>query len=357
MNISDLITPSYEIAYWDNFKANQDAYLGEVLFRPRKQLGTELNTIGGRAGLPVELKASAFDTQATLRDRLSVERRSQELAFFREGMTINEKIRQELQNYLMASNTNVIQPLINNIFDDTNNLLKGARVARERMAMELIASGKITVNANGVEMTYDFHIDEDNQKKQADTSWDDLENSNPLLDMQTWVDDFKILYGIPLGYAIMTTRTFRYIATNKNVIKQLYPTAYDPSGIMVKNDLIKNLIYDVVGIKVLFADGIYGTTVGGGGKKFYPDNQITLIPESGVLGDMVFGTTPEEADLNNGAKFNGSTMITDTGVAVTTILEPHPVNITTYVSQICLPSFTSNIEGGAGAILIADVVK
>ena len=91
VTIFDIMTPGNVISYWDARKGVQN-YMGEMLFPHTKQLGTELTKIGGREGIPVELKASAFDTQTTFRDRLSIETRTQTMPFFKEGMKIDEKI-------------------------------------------------------------------------------------------------------------------------------------------------------------------------------------------------------------------------------------------------------------------------
>ena len=355
ISIFDIVTPGNVISYYDSRMANQDTYMGEMLFPATKQLGTELTKIGGRAGVPVELKASAFDVQATFRDRLSVETRTQTMPFFKEGMRVDEKIRQQLLNLASAGNAQVLAPLVRNIFDDTSNLLRGARVTRERMVMELISTGKIAINNNGVAMEYDYGIDEDYQKVKVAEAWSDTENSNPLKDMRDWVEDFKIRYGVTLGYAVMTSKTFSYIANNKNVIKQLYPTVTDPSGLMIRNEQVKQLVLDTVGVRILINNNIYATQVRGANKKFFPDNVVSFLPDSGVLGNMVFGTTPEEVDLLNSALTSAKVQITDTGVAVKTSVSYDPVNVNTIVSQICLPSFNSDVEGGAGLILIAKV--
>ena len=355
ISIFDIVTPGNVISYYDSRMANQDTYMGEMLFPATKQLGTELTKIGGRAGVPVELKASAFDVQATFRDRLSVETRTQTMPFFKEGMRVDEKIRQQLLNLASAGNAQVLAPLVRNIFDDTSNLLRGARVTRERMVMELISTGKIAINNNGVAMEYDYGIDDDYQKVKAAKAWSDTDTSNPLKDMRDWVEDFKIRYGVTLGYAVMTSKTFSYIANNKNVIKQLYPTVTDPSGLMIRNEQVKQLVLDTVGVRILINNNIYATQVRGANKKFFPDNVVSFLPDSGVLGNMVFGTTPEEVDLLNSALTSAKVQITDTGVAVKTSVSYDPVNVNTIVSQICLPSFNSDVEGGAGLILIAKV--
>ena len=355
VTIFDIMTPGNVISYWDARKGVQN-YMGEMLFPHTKQLGTELTKIGGREGIPVELKASAFDTQTTFRDRLSIETRTQTMPFFKEGMKIDEKIRQQLLNISAGGNSAIMKPLINNIFDDTTNLLKGARVVRERMAMELVATGKIVINSNGVALTYDYGVDDAHQKVNADTNWSDTENAKPLEEMSEWVDEFKILYGIDLGYALMTSKTFGYLKNNKGLIKQLYPTVTDPSGLMIRNDQVRQIVLETTGLQILINDNIYATQVKGANKKFFPDNVVSFLPTGGTLGNMVFGTTPEEIDLLNNALTSTKVQITDTGVAVKNKILDDPVNIETIVSQICLPSFSSDVEGGAGAILIANVV-
>ena len=355
MNFTDLITPGKVITYWDDSKADQSNYIGDYLFPPAKQLGIELTKIGGRAGVPVILKSSAFDTPTTFRDRVSVETRTTSMPYFKEGMTIDEKIRQQILQVQAGGNGAQLMTLMNNIFDDTNNLLRGARVMREYMAMSLLSTGRIPVMSNGVQLEYNYGIDENHQKVKASTDWSDTENAKPLQEIQDWVADFRIKYGVPLAGAILTSKTFGYLSHNKYLIKQLYPNTTDPSGIMIRNDLVKQLVQETTGVRLFVYDEIYATQVKGGNKKFFPDNVVTFIP-AGTLGNMMFGTTPAEADMSTGMLTSSQVSITDTGVAVMTKRIDDPINIQTIVSQLCMPSFNSDIEGGAGSILIADVV-
>jgi hypothetical protein len=75
----------------------------------------------------------------------------------------------------------------------------------------------------------------------------------------------------------------------------------------------------------------------GSSNLFYPDDKFTLFPD-GNLGNTYFGTTPEESDLMAGGT-DAQVQIVNTGVAITTIKNPHPVNIETIVSEIAMPSF------------------
>ena len=63
---------------------------------------------------------------------------------------------------------------------------------------------------------------------------------------------------------------------------------------------------------------------------------MALIP-AGTLGETCYGTTPEEADLMG--KSIAQVQIVETGIAVTQIVDPHPVNLNTFASEIVLPSY------------------
>ena len=62
-----------------------------------------------------------------------------------------------------------------------------------------------------------------------------------------------------------------------------------------------------------------------------PDGLVALVPE-GSIGNTWYGTTPEEADGVN-------TALVNTGVALTTMKIPHPVNTNIIASEIVLPSY------------------
>ena len=70
--------------------------------------------------------------------------------------------------------------------------------------------------------------------------------------------------------------------------------------------------------------------------KFVPDGYVALVP-SGALGETCYGTTPEEADLmgSNAA----AVQLVEGGIAITQVVDPHPVNLNTFASEIVLPSY------------------
>lgn len=355
MNLYDIVTPQNITAYWDSRRADQSQYMGDFLFPAKQVMGLELNKLGGHAGTPVELKASNFDAQATYRDRQSVEVTKQKMPFFRERMKIDEEIRQQIMS---ISRDDILRQFIPRIFDDTNNLLRGARATRERMAMELISTGHVKIHSNGVKLDYDYGLNKKKQFVKPAVAWSNADTATPLTDMVNWVDQFRSDFGVSLGYIVMTTKTFSMIKATKEVHRALYPNSADPASVFVTTSAVRDLIQNAVGVTILLNDNVYATQVGGVGKKFFPDDVVTFLPvgsERGLLGNMFFGTTPEQIDLLTNPKFANSVSIVDTGVAIYTRTIDHPVNVETIVSQICLPSFGADVEGGAGSILIANV--
>lgn len=117
--IFDLVNAKAIGAYYSEVQSNAIPYMGTGLFPAKKQAGLDLSWIKGKGGLPVALKPSAFDTKATLRDRIGVSKVETEMPFFKEGMKIKEKDRQELLK-LQNAGEQYVQPFIDKIYDDIN---------------------------------------------------------------------------------------------------------------------------------------------------------------------------------------------------------------------------------------------
>lgn len=338
-SIMDLVSAKALTTYWQETVSNRIPYLGEGLFPAKKKMGLDLAWIKGYKGLPIALKPSHFDTKATVRDRIGVKKIETEMPFFREAMTIKERDRQELLRFRENDNQNLYSSIINEIFDDRAQLIEGALIQSERMRMQLLVTGGISIVANNVDYTYNYDVDGDwqtnNYEELSGTSlWTDTTNSTPLEDIREMQQKIVDLTGVKPTRAIMTQKTFNYLLQNKSIKIAINPLANGAN--LVREAELKSLLLSELGLSVAVYDKKFKDETGAT-KNFYPDGYITLLPAS-TLGNTYYGTTPEEADLQS-ANFNGDVSIVETGVAVTTINIPHPVNKETIVSEIVLPSF------------------
>lgn len=343
--IYDIFDSNVIAAYWEDVSVYQaDPYIGHTYFPPAKQAGLDLKWIKGKNNLPVVLQPSAFDTKATLRDRQGVTELQTELPFFRESMRIGERDRQQIQTYL-AANPAYAQPIIDHVFDDVTQLLEGARAQVERMRMQLLWSGKIAIkgtNEQGRLIGYDYNYDTDgswatdnNIVVTAGDQWTlaNAATSKPLVTLQNAINTARS-NGVIVERVLMNSVTLAGMLASESITKTLNPLGAD--GIFIPDANKQKYVEDTLKIKFELYDKVV-IREDGQQVKLYPDGYVTLTPR-GTVGQTWFGTTPEEFDLIN-SNAAESVAIVDTGVAITTIKEAHPVNVFTVVSEIVLPSF------------------
>ena len=341
--IFDLVNAREIATYWTEKAENRIPYLGETLFPADKRLGLDLEWFKGSQGLPVMLKPSTFDAKATLRDRIGITKVETEMPFFREGMRIGEKERQELNKAAGAANAQFLTPVLNRIYDDAGTLIDGALVVPERMRMQLLSGGKIkvsaTVDGNRVDYDYDYHFPSKHKATLSGANaWSDTKNSRPVENIQEWQDKIEEDFGTRPTRAICTRKTWNYLLRNKSIRLDMNPAG--GQNVILTDSMLQQYLEGKLGIRVAVYNKKF--SLNGTPTLFYPDDYFSLIPD-GTLGKTWYGTTPEESDLMSGAT-EAQVEIVNTGVAVTTIKEPHPVNVLTIVSEIVLPSFEA-IDG------------
>lgn len=336
-----IVSPEAISMHWTEAQTSNDAYIGEALFPRQQKAGLDLSWFKGSKGLPISLMPSAFDAKATYRDRMGVSKIESEMPFFREGFKIKEKDRQNILNAMDSSNP-YVREIIAKVFDDADQLIEGARVVGERMRMQLLFAENgnvgISIVANGVDYTYNYDPDGDWKRTNyfalvGQSKWDDKDHSDPLADIQQGKDAISDKGG-QAAIMAMNSATLRTLRGNKALLNRFITT----SGVAVANPTdsdMQKVLRDSAELELLVYDKKYQNE----NKhtfKFVPDGYVAILPDS-TLGTTYLGTTPEEADLISSNM--ADVAIVDTGVAVTQITEPHPVNINTIVSEIILPSY------------------
>lgn len=343
--IFDYVVAQEIAAYWETRQAEQGMppYLGEILFPDKKQIGLDLSYIKGSKGMPVELNLSAFDARAIKKNRIGFQEVKTSMPFFKNSMSIDEDLRQKLLIAIQAGNQQYIQTILSKIFQDTVTLLEDAAVTREKMRMQLLSTGTITMANNGQEYSYDYGI-AGTHKKTPTKTWDNAD-ADPIGDIIEWQDVIENEgYGRP-SRAITSRKVLRDLMKNTNIKNAVY--VFSQGKVALNETALRSYILDQTGVTIEVYEKKY-KALDGTVTRFIPEDLFILIPE-GDLGNTYFGTTPEEADLMTSQ--NAKVAIVDTGVAVTTTEQVDPVEVTTKVSQVTMPSFEA-----ADQIIIADVI-
>lgn len=343
MNIRDAFSAQAIALVHTEVASNKIAYLGAGLFPAKKKMGLDLKWIKTSKGLPVSLAPSNFDARSTLRSREGFKLTETEMAFFRESMLVKEQDEQEIMR-VQDSADPYAQDVLSRIFDDANTLIDGANVVPERMIMQLLAptdgSPKISIQANGV--TYAYNYDPNGTYKQknfaeltTDTDkWSDVENSDPLDDVNTALDAVEAETGDRPTIMIVSRKTMDYLKQNKR-IRNAILAQNATANIFMNDNRVKEVFSNELGVNVIVYSKQYKNE-DGVASKFYPDGFATLVPE-GALGNTWYGTTPEERTLMGSGEADVS--IVNTGVAVAVSTTNDPVQTKTTVSEIVLPSY------------------
>lgn len=328
--IYDLVTADNIAAYWEEKNANTQPLLGETLFPKKRRLGTKLEWIKGANNQPVALRPSSYDAKAIRRDRQGLDKISTDMPFFKESTYIDEQSRQDLNNVIASNNAEVTNAILTNIFDDEANLIDASEITLERMRMELLTTGTITLSANGQSFDYNYGLG-DNQKRNAEQDWS-KPDADIIGDIVNIVEMEKIL-GTNITRAVCNSSVAKYFRTNNAIKNAVYVFANGTVPVTTARAL--DYIYNETGVRFYVYDNVY-VEEDGNPKPYVPNDTVVFFPD-GILGNTNMGTTPEESDLRT--NLNANVSIVNGGVAVTTSQIVDPVNVETKVSMVALPSF------------------
>lgn len=329
MTIYDLVTSQAIAAYWNSFNEKTGTYLFESFFPARQQLGMELSYLKGASGLPVALKVSALDVKAVPRDRLGFSKITGEMPFFKESLLINEHDRQQLNLVMQSGVQSYIDMVMNKIFADKANLIRGAKASREWLRAQAVSTGKIELSSNGQVYSYDYQVP-------AAHKFTCPNFTDPDFDFIDYINEcrkkIKTDTGTNPTRGVFADGILSKLAKNNLLRQKMYVLSQGIGTVTEKN--VTDYLKSETGVTfVEYSDKFIDTD--GTTKTFMPAWSISIFPDT-QLGETVFGTTPEQSDLMSGNAANVE--IVDTGVAVTAMKQDDPVTVETKVTMIVLPS-------------------
>ena len=200
--------------------------------------------------------------------------------------------------------------------------------------MEVLASGKVTVNENGLNFTLDYHVPDNHKEVLSGTSlWTDP-SSNPLADFERWMDKMDT----QPTRALTSRKVYRTLVTHPKIISAIF--GKDSGRVVSQADMdafMETHGYPVIRTyeekyKVQGKDGKYTT------KKYFPENKIAMFNDD-LLGETLYGPTAEETRLTRDPSIETSMV----GNVLATIYEESkdPVGTWTKAVATALPSFAA----------------
>lgn len=314
----------------------QEDTIDQSLFPIKKQMSTNIEFAKGSKKKAVILRQSTFDVTAKVR-ALSAELNvlKKEMPFFKEAMGINETIRRDLINAMNANNQNLVDALIEQVFENYAVLKEGAKIAMKRMRTQLIQNGEINITSTDGDIVVDYGVPSNHKITISTGKWNtagadivgDIKKYQKLL--------VKENYPKP-NIMLMTEATFDATFMINTAIKGAILSGYTTNFPILGQQDYLDYIKRVCGVTIIFLEDSVYYTEDGEANAYYEDKKITFMSGS-TLGNTVYGVTPEEYDKVYGSGKLDTTMIDN--IAITTMVKEDPVSVDVKVSMIGIPSF------------------
>lgn len=318
-------------AIWE--EREQKPKVGLMFFNPTRQAGLDINLIKGKNGAPVALVAANWDTDVLYRERIGFESLVTELPYFKEAYKMSEKIRQQI----ITAQEQYRTPYLNEVFRDTTDLIEAADVTVERMRMQLLSTGTVSIQENGVDKQYDYGFTTSTQFKTETTLWS-ATTAKPFKSFLDQIKNYKKLTKKEAKYAVMNTDVFDALASDSDVLS--YFQNLSNPNLYPNDNEIRSYIEQKSGVTIIIDDDVYVKARDFKNRTevpYYPQDRYTLLSTLD-LGETVYGITPEEADLMGGNSAALSCEILENGVALTTWKVADPVCVSIKASEVVVPS-------------------
>lgn len=304
----------------------QRTYKGDILFPDIKteNLEAEYERLSEGMELPTAAMVHAFDTEAAIGVRPAFEKVSIEKLLIKEKINQSERLAHLLNKGVRESR------LVDYVYDDMNRLANSVKTRTEIAKMEVMATGKMTIKENNLDMTIDYGV---NKFKQL-TGWDDPSH-DILGDIADMLATAKAS-GYVLNAALTSDKIVGYMLKNEGIVKSVH--GVNGSGLIVTRTQLSTLLNELYGITISTDEDMYAVPTadnkGRTPKRFFKEDAFTLYVAgtNGRVGTGLWGVTPEEERQGAFTDVNFKQFITITQWAT-----PDPVAEWTKASGVFIP--------------------
>lgn len=324
-SVFSMITDKDRLDFSQNYSIKRN-YKGDILFPDIKteNLEAEYERLSEGMELPTAAKVHAFDSEAAIGVRPVFEKVSVEKLLIKEKINQSERLAQLINKGVRESR------IVDYVYDDMNRLANSVKTRTEIAKMEVMATGKMTIQENNLDMSIDYGVN----KKIDLSDWDDPTH-NVLDDIEKAIALAKAS-GYTVNAALTSDKVLGFLMKNEGIIKSIY--GGNSSAMIVTKSQLSMLMNELYGIKISTDEDMYAVPTadnkGRTPKRFFPENKFTLYVEGigGRVGTGLWGVTPEEERQGAFTNVNQNQFIT-----ITQWYTPDPVAEWTKASGVFIP--------------------
>lgn len=292
-------------------------------------------TIANEYQVPMMAEFHGFDTEAQQTFRVPVDNHYIEKGLIKVKINQSELMRQYTRSGIQ--NDQMADYILNDGIRLAEQVFTRTKVAKN----ELMATGKVTIKENGLDLTVDYGV----PAAQTAYEFDLTQDEDVASQIQAVIDD-ATAKGITINGMMTSKQNLTKIRNNKFI--QIAINGVNAQGAIVKRAALEDYLESEFGISTIVTNDLtYGaeaeidpstgrptiTT-----KRYYPANKITFFATnpSGRLGTGLWGNPPE-VDINGLGARVGAQGAVSPYVFVTQYAEKDPAVIWTKASGLFMP--------------------
>lgn len=338
LQLLESITQEERLAFSQTFTPDFGNSIGNVLFPNVKTQNAEAEYFSATEGsnIPVAANVHALDTEAYIGSRDDFERVVLSPFFIKEKINQGENLRKTLRKLGSVNGFDEVSMM----FDDFATRSQRVAARADVMKHELLATGQITVNENGVDKVVDYGVPATNK---IAFTWSGATNTfNPLQDIRNAARKVRAS-GYEVNTMVMSQAAYDVLSSHPALATALGGTLAE--GRILDDTQVQEIVRRVSGIsRIIINEERYRrqiATVRDGEPKYqvlrkFKEDSISFCytNANGAVGVGIWGVTPEEE------AYQAFDSYSETGpfVTVTQWYTPDPVAIWTKASALHIPA-------------------
>jgi hypothetical protein len=295
-------------------------------------LVAEWESLAAEFQIPVMAQFHGFDTEAKTTFRVPVDRHNIEKGLIKVKINQSERMRTLLRSGVQ--NDDLYDYIIRDGIRLSDQVVTRSKVAKN----ELLATGKVTIKENNLNLTVDYGVPNANTGLTLDLS----SSADIISQIQTIVDSAKNA-GVTITGIYTSSANINKMRQNAGL--QTAINGNIGAGSMIRKTVMEEFLSEEFGINTILTNDLtYGksATVGANGRpnittaRYFPQNKVTFFATNpgGRLGRGLWGDPPE---IDNARFYSNEEPSSSPFVYVTQKMEWDPAVLWTKASGLFMP--------------------
>lgn len=326
-DILNLISDAERLEFSQNLSVARN-YVGDRIFPDQKtqNIKAEYLRLAEGANIPVMATVHAFDTEAEIGTRPVFDKTEVEKLLIKRKINQTERVRLLTENGVYANDE-----IVRYVFDDMRLMADAVKTRTEVAKMEVLATGKMTIKENNLNLSVDYGVPTKNTGYKIDFGAD-----ADIIGQIQEIADAAAEAGNSLTEIVTSNKLLRKLAANKGIQTLVYGTV--GAGTYVTADRLRSLFTELFGFGLITTNDMrYKTQTASGKeatKRFFPEDKMAFLSNGtpSSFGVGLWGVTPEEAEYGQFGQKSAQQYITITQWAT-----PDPVAVWTKASGLFIP--------------------